>query len=56
MHTHITLSASAPVTAASAYEAAVTGADADSVICVCGSLYLVGNFKNMLLKAKAGCH
>ena len=41
---------------ASAYEAAVTGADADSVICVCGSLYLVGNFKNMLLKAKAGCH
>ena len=39
---------------ASAYEAAVTGADADSVICVCGSLYLVGNFKNMLLKRKLG--
>jgi dihydrofolate synthase/folylpolyglutamate synthase len=41
---------------ADAYEAAVSRADSDSVVCICGSLYLVGNFKNLLLNVKAGCH
>ena len=41
---------------ADAYEAAVSRADSDSVVCICGSLYLVGNFKNLLLHVKAGCH
>lgn len=39
-----------------AYEAAINEAKPEDVICVCGSLYLVGNFKNMLEKTKAGCH
>ena len=37
---------------ADAYEAAVSRADSDSVVCICGSLY----FKNLLLNVKAGCH
>ena len=41
---------------ADAYEAAVSRADSDSVVCIGGSLYLVGNFKNLLLNVKAGCH
>ncbi|WP_455652994.1 bifunctional folylpolyglutamate synthase/dihydrofolate synthase [Phascolarctobacterium sp.] len=41
---------------ADAYEAAVSRADSDSVVCICGSLYLLGNFKNLLLNVKAGCH
>lgn len=41
---------------AAAYEAAVNEAGEDGVVCVCGSLYLVGSFKEMLAQTKAGCH
>lgn len=41
---------------ADAYEAAVKEAGEDGVVCVCGSLYLVGSFKEMLAQIKAGCH
>lgn len=41
---------------ADAYEAAVKEAGEDGVVCVCGSLYLVGSFKEMLSQIKAGCH
>lgn len=41
---------------AAAYEAAVSAAGCEDVVCICGSLYLVGNFKNMLLQMKDGCH
>ena len=37
---------------AQAYEAAMAGAGADGVVCVCGSLYLVGEFKKMLLEQR----
>ena len=38
---------------AQAYEAAMTGAGVDGVVCVCGSLYLVGEFKKMLLEQRS---
>lgn len=38
------------------YYAALEEADSESVICICGSLYLVGNFKNFLNKEKERCH
>lgn len=41
---------------ADAYETAVKEAGEDGVVCVCGSLYLVGSFKEMLAQIKAGCH
>ena len=41
---------------AAAYEAAVNEAGEDGVVCVCGSLYLGGSFKEMLAQTKAGCH
>lgn len=41
---------------AAAYDKALKEAAYGGVICVCGSLYLVGNFKDMLLKTKSGCH
>lgn len=34
---------------AAAYQKAVSAAGADGVVCVCGSLYLVGEFKKLLL-------
>lgn len=37
---------------ATAYDAAIRGAGTDGVVCVCGSLYLVGEFKKMLLADK----
>lgn len=37
---------------ATAYDAAIRGAGIDGVVCVCGSLYLVGEFKKMLLADK----
>ena len=37
---------------ATAYDAAICGAGTDGVVCVCGSLYLVGEFKKMLLADK----
>ena len=37
---------------ATAYDAAIRGAGNDGVVCVCGSLYLVGEFKKMLLADK----
>ena len=39
---------------ATAYDAAISGAGTDGVVCVCGSLYLVGEFKKMLLADKRG--
>lgn len=39
---------------ATAYDAAIRGAGTDGVVCVCGSLYLVGEFKKMLLADKRG--
>ena len=36
-----------------AYEAAIEGAGTDGVVCVCGSLYLVGEFKKMLLEQRS---
>ncbi len=39
-----------------AYAKVVAIADSDAVVCVCGSLYLVGNFKKMLIRKKAGCN
>ena len=39
---------------ATAYDAAIRNAGADGVVCVCGSLYLVGEFKKMLLADKRG--
>ena len=39
-----------------ALDKAVLLATQDDIICVCGSLYLVGNFKGMLLQEKAGGH
>ena len=38
---------------ATAYDAAIRGAGTDGVVCVCGSLYLVGEFKKMLLADKS---
>ena len=37
---------------AEAYKLAIEGADSDGVVCVCGSLYLVGEFKKMLLEQR----
>ncbi len=37
---------------AEAYDAAITAAGEDGIVCVCGSLYLVGEFKKMLLEDK----
>ncbi len=39
-----------------AYHKAMAQAGADGVVCVCGSLYLVGEFKAMLQKEKEMCH
>ena len=36
-----------------AYEAAIEGAGTDGVVCVCGSLYLVGDFKKMRLEQRS---
>ena len=38
---------------ATAYDAAIRGAGTDGVVCFCGSLYLVGEFKKMLLADKS---
>ena len=38
---------------AQAYEAAMAGAGENGVVCVCGSLYLVGEFKKMLLEQRS---
>ena len=37
---------------AQAYEQAIAGAGTDGVVCVCGSLYLVGEFKKMLIEQR----
>ena len=36
-----------------AYDKALSAAGADGVVCVCGSLYLVGEFKKMLLEQRS---
>ena len=38
---------------AEAYKLAIDGAGTDGVVCVCGSLYLVGEFKKMLLEQRS---
>ena len=38
---------------AEAYKLAIDGAGAEGVVCVCGSLYLVGEFKKMLQEQRA---
>ncbi|MDO5474398.1 MAG: cyanophycin synthetase, partial [Phascolarctobacterium sp.] len=39
-----------------AYHKAMSLAGEDGVVCVCGSLYLVGEFKAMLQREKEQCH
>jgi dihydrofolate synthase/folylpolyglutamate synthase len=39
-----------------AYHKALDKAGEDGVVCVCGSLYLVGEFKAMLQREKEQCH
>ncbi|MCD8174844.1 MAG: bifunctional folylpolyglutamate synthase/dihydrofolate synthase [Phascolarctobacterium sp.] len=39
-----------------AFKSAVAAAGTNGVVCVCGSLYLVGEFKTMLLQEKKQCY
>ncbi len=39
-----------------AFKSAVAEAGADGVVCICGSLYLIGEFQSMLLQEKRQCH
>jgi len=39
-----------------AYHKAMSLAGEEGVVCVCGSLYLVGEFKAMLQREKEQCH